>query len=318
MTDRKETNKFKGAIAKCQRIAHEHILFDDHKPKPTVILAGVGRSGTTWVSNIINYANQYRYIFEPFNFREVEIATPFKKKLYLRPNNNQSQYLKPATAIINGNIRNKSTDSFNRSFLVRRRLIKIIRMNLSLKWLNTLFPDIPIVFLLRHPCAVAHSKIQLQWGAKIENFLQQEPLVDDFLEPFKDQFKNASTLFEKHIVEWCVENYIPLKQFRTGQIHLVFYEHLCTKPEHETERLFNFLGQHPSSKALKSISKPSLLSRKTSAINTGEDLTATYKKHFTPEQIQRAADILHAFTLDRIYGPDPMPLVDGQTNPLDN
>ena len=318
MAKQKKPNKFQGALIRCRRIAHEHILFDDHKPKPTVILAGMGRSGTTWVSDIINCDNQYRYIFEPFNSREVEMATPFKHKLYLRPDNREPKYVEPATKIFLGDIRNKWTDMFNRKFIVRQRLIKTIRMNLSLKWLSTLFPNTPIVFLLRHPCAVAHSKMQLKWGVTIENFLQQEPLVEDFIGPFREQFKNATDLFERHIIEWCVENYVPLKQFRTGQMHLTFYENLCTDPEHETERLFTFLGQHLSSRALKTINKPSLLSRKTSAINTGEDLTATYKKHFTAGQIARAAEILGAFKLDSIYGTEPMPLIDGHTNPLDD
>jgi hypothetical protein len=312
MANRKESNKFKGAIVKCRRIAHEHILFDDHKPKPTVIIAGVGRSGTTWLSNIINCDNKYRYIFEPFNSREVKLAEPFKNKLYLRPDDHQPQYVKPATDIINGNVRNKFTDAINRNFLVKKRLIKAIRMNLSLKWLNSLFPEIPIIFLLRHPCAVAHSQIQLKWGATIENFLQQKPLVEDFLHPFKQQFDDASTLFERHIVAWCVENYVPLKQFKAGQLHLVFYENLCTDPASELEKIFTFLNTRPSTKSLNVITKPSNLSRDNSAINTGQDLTATYKTKLSADQIKKATKILQAFGLDQIYGPDPTPLITSQ------
>jgi hypothetical protein len=39
----------------------------------TIFLAGTGRSGTTWLSNIINYKNEYRYMFEPFQSKKVNI-----------------------------------------------------------------------------------------------------------------------------------------------------------------------------------------------------------------------------------------------------
>ena len=37
----------------------------DHRS--SVFLAGSGRSGTTWLSEIINHRRGYRYVFEPFN-----------------------------------------------------------------------------------------------------------------------------------------------------------------------------------------------------------------------------------------------------------
>jgi hypothetical protein len=32
---------------------------------------------------------------------------------------------------------------------------------------------------------------------------------------------------------WCIENYVPLKQFKRGEIHLAFYESFCERPESE-------------------------------------------------------------------------------------
>jgi hypothetical protein len=32
---------------------------------------------------------------------------------------------------------------------------------------------------------------------------------------------------------WCIENYVPLKQFKRGEIHLAFCESFCEKPESE-------------------------------------------------------------------------------------
>ena len=38
---------------------------DNHDYRNTIVLAGSGRGGTTWIAEIINYANEYRFIFEP-------------------------------------------------------------------------------------------------------------------------------------------------------------------------------------------------------------------------------------------------------------
>lgn len=39
----------------------------DHRDENSVFLAGFGRSGTTWIFDIINYKNEYRYTFELFH-----------------------------------------------------------------------------------------------------------------------------------------------------------------------------------------------------------------------------------------------------------
>ena len=44
---------------------------DAHNIKHTILIAGTGRSGTTWLSDTINYKNQFRYIFEPLHSNKV-------------------------------------------------------------------------------------------------------------------------------------------------------------------------------------------------------------------------------------------------------
>ena len=60
----------------------------------SVYLAGDGRSGTTWISEIINCDNRYRYMFEPFHpsfvplashFRFFSICGPIMRTTFLRP-----------------------------------------------------------------------------------------------------------------------------------------------------------------------------------------------------------------------------------------
>jgi hypothetical protein len=307
-----ESNHLDRVFKRIRKATVRQLIFDNNDYRQTVFLAGTGRSGTTWVADIINYANDYRLMFEPFYSEEVDILSHFRYKQYLRPDNCDPDFLEPAKAILSGQVRSNWIDSVNRTVFARKRLIKDIRAHHLLKWIKTNFPEIPIILLLRHPCAVAHSKLKLDWDTHLDVFLSQDELVDDFLRPFRAEIEAARTTFEKHIFMWCIENYVPLKQFKTGEVQLAFYEYFCTEPENAVDRLFTFLGEAYDERVFDAVRKPSSLSREESAVITGEDLTRSWVRHFTEEQIQSAVKILSLFGLETIYSSDPMPLVDGE------
>lgn len=275
----------------------------------SVFLAGTGRSGTTWVSNAINYNNEYRYIFEPFHSYKVNICKKYKYRQYLRPENKCREYIQPATQILSGKIRGYWVDHLNNKFIADKRLIKDIRANLLLRWIYVNFSNIPIILLLRHPCAVACSKLKLNWDTHLEEYLSQEELIEDYLFPVKKEIEKAKSDFEKHIFLWCIENYVPLKQFNEGEIHLVFYENLCINPEREIKKLFSFLNKKYNDGAIDNINNPSSLSRSDSAIVTGESLIDMWRKYVSKEQIIKAEEILSIFGLDKIYSRETMPNV---------
>ncbi len=287
------------------------LSMDLHDYRQTVLLAGSGRSGTTWFGDIINYDGSYRVMFEPFRTQKVDVIRHWKHHQYIRPDNRDKTYFEPAKAILSGNIkRTLWVDMFNKKLFARKRLIKGTRVSLMLKWIKTNFPEIPIILLLRHPCAVALSKQKLGWEAHIEDFLAQQELVEDFLHPFISAIENATSDFERYVFAWCIENYVPLKQFSPGEIHPVFYENLCTNPEQEIKKLFSFLHKEYKTETLDAAENPSALARKgESAIFTGESLVESWKRQVTDEQIQRAIEILSMFGLQKIYAEDPMPLI---------
>jgi hypothetical protein len=273
----------------------------------TILLAGTGRSGTTWVSNIINYKHEYRYMFEPFNPLKVDICNNFKNRQYLRSDNQDKAYFEPARCILTGNIRNYWIDRYNYKIISVKRLIKDIRANLILKWLSANFSGLKIILLLRHPCAVANSKLKLNWGTHLDELLSQKELMEDFLSPFEKEIQNAQTLFEKHIFLWCIENYIPLKQFNAGKIHLAFYEYFCIEPYEEIRSLFHFLNKGLDKNILKILHKPSQVSRQGSAILSGSNLINEWRRHISDDQIRKAIKILEYFELDRIYSENSLP-----------
>jgi len=298
-------------ISKLQREIYGRLFVDtnpDHRA--SIFLAGTGRSGTTWASDIINWHNEYRYLFEPFYPQKVSLCSRFRYRQYLRPGNRDPVYIEPAKAILTGRVRDRWIDSQNRKLVASKRLIKDIRANLLMYWMQANFPGVKMILIFRHPCAVANSKLKLSWGTHLGEFLGQDELMEDFLHPFRRELESASSDFDKHVFLWCVENYVPLKQFQRGELHLAFYETFCADPRGEVERLFAFLGRRMDQQILAHLKTPSTMTRQDSAIVAGGSLIDSWRKHVAAEQVKRSVEILRLFGLDKVYGEDSMPDMD--------
>ena len=273
----------------------------DHRS--SVFLAGSGRSGTTWLSQIINHRRRYRYVFEPFNPGVVGPFCCFKTKQYLRPADRRKEFLEPARLALTGELRDPWTDRFNGRILARRRLIKDIRANLLLGWMRANFPGMPIILLLRHPCAVVTSRLALGWKDNLSETMEQQELVEDFLLPMEAEIRAARGDFERHLFLWCIDNYVPLKQLGPQEVHLVFYENLLAQPEVELQNLFAFLGESFDGRVYLRLGRPSPLSRKGAPAPSVEGWLTRVSGH----QLERAIEILRLFGLGRLYDRGTMP-----------
>lgn len=247
-------------------------------------------------------------MFEPFHSNYVDICKEFIFRQYLRSDNSEVKYLEPARQIISGRIRDDWIDRFNKKLICKDRLIKDIRANLLLKWLKTQFPEMKIVFLLRHPLAVVNSRIKLGWGSNTKLFLSQDDLIADYLEPYVKEINGAKSGFEKQIFSWCIENHVPLKQLSKKDVHVVFYEDFILKAEETIKTLFEYLGIDFKNKIMKKLHIPSPQVREESAILTGENLIDKWKKNYDKGQIKRAIEILSIFDLDEVYSSNSLPI----------
>ena len=278
----------------------------------SILLAGTGRGGGTWLSEIINQQNEYRFIFEPFHPKRAPWMKPFGERRYMRPEENDPDFLKLAQSIITGKVRHAWTERFNRRLIADQRLIKEDYANLMMKWLRVNFPEMPLILLLRHPCAIAASFVAHEYKGAVMPLLDQKKLVEDFLHPYVDEIRRARDTFERTVFLWCVETLVPLRQCRPGEMHVAFFENLVQQPEVEIGKLFSYLGKSMDGLDFEKLKLPSLTSRKaTSAVWTGGNRTESWKKNVSADQRRRALEILKLFGLDCIYTDDAMPRVEG-------
>jgi hypothetical protein len=275
----------------------------------SIMVAGTARSGTTWLGDLIATQLPCRTMFEPFNPVLVPEYQKFNYFQYFRPGDTDEECHAYATKIFSGNIRNRWIDRYNEKVFPKYRLIKEIRANLLLKWLHDHFPQVPILFLMRHPCAVVSSRLELGWATDrdIDHFLNQPKLVKDFLGDKLDLILNAETDEEKHAIIWSVTNLVPLKQFQNGEINMVYYEDLCLQPDRTLALAFASINHPYHSPGHEKISQPSQTAQATSAVVRGTNRVTGWKKKLSPAQIDRILQVVEAFGLENLYGDSFIP-----------
>ena len=282
----------------------------------TIIIAGVGRSGTTLLAETINYDNQFRLMFEPFHKYKVKTLSEMNYRLYISPFNNNEKLKEKYFKILSGDIRNKWVDQYNKKYFCVKRIIKEIRINQSLKWIKINFPEIPIVYIVRHPCAVTLSKLRLKWDNHLNEYMSQEDLLNDHLKPYIDIINSAETSYEKHFMMWCIENSIVLNSFKKEEIFIIFYEYLITDPVKSIKKLYKHLNLNFNNKIIDTLSKPSLQANPQSAISRAKNIINDWTNYVDDKQKQYTKNILNEYNLDQLYTLEPLPSINENDDPL--
>jgi len=273
-----------------------------------VFVAGSHRSGTTWAASALNFDGRYRQMYEPFNAERIPSSACFTYGLYLRPEDPSPVHAAAAEKVLAGRVRNVTVDQHNKRFFATRRIIKETHANLWIAWLHRRFPSVRIVMVVRHPFATAQSRRVKGWPTRLEPFLNQQALIDDHLGPLVDVIRGARGEFEQHVANWCVQHYVPFRQLRQGDVHVLFYEDLCLHADRELQDACRFLGRSYDATALATLGKPSFTARKDSPIRSGTtQLIDEWQQKVSAAEQAGGMALLRAFGLDRIYNEGAMP-----------
>jgi hypothetical protein len=288
-----------------------------------VWLIGSGRSGTTWVSNLINWHGRYREMFEPFHPKYISEMKFLSPHQYFRPGEENKQLQKIASDVFSGEFRHPRVDTYGRVFY-RGLLVKDIFANLFSCWVAEKFPEIKIMLLIRNPFAVTLSIFKKKhwfWPTDPCEFLKQENLLHDYLQPCVDLIKKVSLegdYISKQILIWSIINYVPIQQFGKDAIHVCFYEDIYAEPNAAISNILNYIKNEkdgtPVSLGQEIISRPSRVSGAESNLLNGTSPISSWKSELSPRQIDNGLKILEHFGFDALYGDDSMPrrhLLDG-------
>lgn len=282
----------------------------------TVLLAGSGRSGTTWLGQIINHGNPYRDVFEPLHPGRVKQVSGWPVLRYLSPSDGRAVQGETIQRLLSGRVRSRWTDAYNRRTFARQRLIKAIRANLLLGWVHEHCPQVKILFATRHPCAVSYSRLKLGWDTHLDELLAQPELMHDHLEPFRETIERAEfegDAWQRHLTMWCIENRVPLRQLRPGDAHVMQYERFCETFDDEIGALFHFLGKEKPQGIQNVRRQQSAHYRRDSAILRGGNLVGDWQTRLSAHQVDQALTLLDTFGLSHLYNERAMPCCDSRS-----
>lgn len=262
----------------------------------SVIIAGTGRSGTTWLAKIINFDETWQYTFEPLHPNKKDMTDLFGRRKYLRADCINIRYTEPLRKIFGG----------------KNKLVKTVRAHLMLPWIYKNIRDCKIIYLLRHPCAVAWSWMDRNWDAimPLNEIWAQEDLLSDY--PLIQEVKNKVEgnignweIFDKQVLLWCIENYVPIsvfsRQSSVNNIIEVIYEDLVKEPKLWIDLIFGFIGRKYDDRVFEVFKIPSPTCRKGSAVLTGEDKINAWKFHVSEEQKEKAFELVRLFGMGSIF-----------------
>ena len=243
----------------------------------SVIIAGAGRSGTTWVQDSLATANSMRTVFEPlhpigvpaareFAYQYVETGADwpelkaFMDKLFagkhrslwanyrIRPDRFNPLNNKPIAMYFHA----KKSIGLLRKFAFKRDLsgqvVKFIRVNLMLPWLTRQY-SLPTILIVRHPCAVIASRLRLSaadWDTEkaLNRYRGNKAVVDLIRSQYGFDIQESMPKAAALCCVWCIENVLPMKWSKTENYAVVAYEDLMVSPETEWPRVVAHLGLH--------------------------------------------------------------------------
>ena len=320
-----------------------------------LIIAGSGRSGTTWVLDVLAEANNLRTVFEPLCRRGVVEAQAFGRR-YVRENSYEPELKRFMDKVFNGQLNSMWTNTrirldkirpsiskmasrdYNytllsryKTFLIRysnylrkksfRPITKFIRANLMLDWLEYNFNP-STIFIVRHPGAVANSKIaaaKSEGGAVwdfngpneqriLSKYKQDEQLRKDYLDKYYEIFSEKLSPAAGHTLLWCVENMLPIYTLQKKKRYVFFYEDIVTNPEREFGHIVKILGlERTPDKSY--ILKPSQqASQEIRNSSSNKHQLTRWMKNFTQKELGEIDRVLKFFKVTIYNAYEPMPI----------
>ncbi len=296
---------------------------NDQQP---ILVTGAHRSGTTWVGKMLSLQPDIGYIHEPFNPMGLPgICNPDFQWFAYVTDENASEYYEHINNILNFRfdivkalkmLKMSERVPFQYSleeiamlenylqfvhhFSSRSRpLMKDPIALLASEWLYKTF-NMKVVVLIRHPAAFAGSLKKLGWNFRFEGFLNRDPLMTDYFEPFRDEIERISDesydVIDRAALAWKIFYYV-VAEYRRKYPDWIFIRHedISRNPLDYFRALYNELGIEFS---------PAIESEISSYSDSGNPDEWSGEDNYQNIKLNSAANLdnwKHRLTIEEIY-----------------
>ncbi len=220
--------------------------------KYVVAIHGVPRSGTSWLAQILDSSPNVRYKFQPL------FSNSFKDRIHIRSSGDeiykfltelyhyQDEFLDRTIQKQQGIYPNFEVKKKAPEFLV----MKHVRYHYLINHLLEQIPEVKVVGIVRHPCAVLNSwrKAPKEFFPEL-NFQEQWRFAQD-----RNYFK-PEEYFGFHRWMEVAKMFLWLEQRFKNRFLLIRYEELVRETRRIVEGLFTFLNLELENQTLRFIEK---------------------------------------------------------------
>lgn len=305
------------------------------------LIAGSGRSGTTWVLDAIAAANGLRPVFEPLNPYASRVGRLYAHRM-LRPDSSHPELKRFLDAVFAGQSARlwtkyrrqwrwlvprkedfrfahtgqsvvnrwarfaREAPALARMSSVREPLVKCIWSNFLLGWLARHY-DCRILFLVRHPGAVIESELRNKWNAgfALDRLRVDVRFHESTAYRYRALLNRQLSDVERLAVLWLIENQWNLEQASVLPMTIVHYEHLPSYANSTWVHVCRALSvpNIPDARILGRPSQQSAPRDSVAALGAAEQ--ARWSSSLSSEQRARIQAILDASKFD-IYSMDTL------------
>jgi len=268
--------------------------------RETLVVMGSTRSGTTWLTELVNAIPKSAVIFEPISPTHVPEAAKagFTYDTYKLPNDFWPQGQRFMKKVLSGKIITPWTASqipITTACSAQRLIVKFVRGNMLIGWLTKNFPIQPPALIIRHPCATVFSHLRKGWIPNVAMLLNN-PFFKDKKETrkFCEGLKYPE---EFSALRWCMRYYVPLA-LPDRPFILVSYERLVRNGRKELEKIFTTWNIPIPEEAFLRLKRPSATVAKNSQVIHGSDPLCGWQEGLSRNQVKRILNVASFFGLD--------------------
>ncbi len=278
-----------------------------------ICLFSTRRGGSTHLMELIATNRGVRFCDQPFSLNsslsgQVRHLPIFDRSQVISLNEDDEAMIRTYLEKIFSGVLNVQTPwRFWRrdfDFLANRLVLKIVDAKGIIDWVDRNFP-VYIVYSTRHPIPTVLSIMRNQWGLTARAYLHDHDFVRNYLDPDQADYAECmllnGTLFQKHILNWCLENMIALRLIAQRPHWLyISYEALILNPDETIEKLSKYLHLADILRMREKISRPSKSTRDLSttdaraAIKDGDgcNIISRWRRELSRQEERVAFDIL--------------------------
>jgi hypothetical protein len=275
----------------------------------SIYVSGSARSGTTWVCEMLCGALRARLVFEPLHHNGSIPSAPH----FLSAGSGDEVLKRSIRQALTGALNDKKVNLFQRPGVFMRRVVKDIRPGL-LSVIREVAPNVPVVFLVRHPIEMAVSCAELEkrdsanwWDAdaalsELRRYADQDQSrLGALAAKCVQAFDEEPTELAKYVGIWCVENALALDLFPMAKGVVMRYEDLLTAPEEHFPVIEALCGAR-----LPRGDRRNKPSRTTFRDDNDVGKLGKWRQSVNVNEAERLLTMTALFGLDSLYGTDPM------------